>query len=64
MGKQLKIKELNTTNSLTVGEVQSWLNQFPKDSAIVLKCGRNFRLGKLHTVNNMPVLIGRRTSLT
>ena len=65
MPKQLRINKLDARDGLTVKELISYLSGFPLDRPVVLKCGRNYRLGKLmpSKVGNNPVLVGKRSAL-
>lgn len=66
MPKQLRLKKLDTRGGLTVRELESWCAQYTdKNVPVVLRCGKNFRLGKMLTsvATGGPVLIGKRSAL-
>ena len=66
MPKQLRLKKLDNRGGLTVRELKSWLAQYNDDSVpVVLRCGKNFRLGKILTsvATSGPILIGKRSAL-
>jgi hypothetical protein len=66
MPKKLLLKNMSATDGLTVKELKSYLNQFTDENVpVVLKCGKNFRLGKMLTSNatHGPVLVGKRSAL-
>lgn len=61
MSKQLRVAKVDSKFSLTVRELKGWLNSFTDESLpVILKCQRNFRLSKMTTVKNKPVLVGKR----
>lgn len=66
MPKQLRLKTLNARDGLTVRELEAWISQYTdKNVPVVLRCGKNFRLGKILTsaTTGGPVLIGKRSTL-
>lgn len=62
MPKKLRISSVDSSFSLTAGEVKSWLSQAFKDTdPVILKCNnKNFRLVRIENVGNKPVMIGKR----
>ena len=60
--KQLRVKNVDGSFSLTTKEVIGWLaSTFPVDTPVILKCNnKNFRLASFAIVGNKPVLIGKR----
>lgn len=66
MPKQLRLNKINTRDGLTVKELKAWLNQYTDENVpVVLKCGKNFRLGKMLTsvATKGPILFGKRSAL-
>jgi len=62
MAKQLRAAKVDSKFALTVRELKGFLNQFDESTPIILKCQRNYRLGKMAVVKDKPVLIGRRST--
>jgi hypothetical protein len=67
MPKQLRLSTITGRDGLTVRELKSFLNTCDDESPIVLKCGKNFRLGrmgkKVTKDGTILVLHGRRSGL-
>lgn len=66
MPKQLRLDKVTSRDGLTVRELKAWLAQYTDENVpVVLRCGRNFRLGKMLTSVKTagPVLIGNRAAL-
>ena len=66
MPKQLRLKKLDNRGGLSVKELKAWLSQYTDENVpVVLRCGKNFRLGKMltSTATSGPILIGKRTAL-
>jgi hypothetical protein len=66
MPKQLRLKQLDNRGGLSVKELKAWLAQYTDENVpVVLRCGKNFRLGKMLTsaATSGPILIGKRTAL-
>lgn len=66
MPKRLRLKDVSASDGLTVGELEAQLAQYPdKRTPVVLRCGKNFRLGKIlkSAATSGPILIGRRSVL-
>jgi hypothetical protein len=65
MPKQLRLNKLDSRGSLTVRELVSYLGTCDPDSPVVLKCNKNYRLGKMLTSvkTKGPILIGKRSAL-
>jgi hypothetical protein len=64
MPKQLRLKNIDSRGGLTVKELKSYLEFYSNDAPVVLRCGKNFRLGKvIFNSNQTPVLVGKRSAL-
>ena len=58
--KQLRVKNVDRSFSLTAKEAIGWLSTFG-DAPVILKCNnKNFRLARFAIVDNKPILIGKR----
>jgi len=62
MAKRLRVAKIDSSFSLTAGEVKNWLSQgFQDADPVILKCaGRNYRLSRIDNVKAKPVFIGKR----
>ncbi len=47
MPKQLRLSTITGRDGLTVRELKAFLNTCDDDSPVILKCGKNYRLGRM-----------------
>lgn len=59
--KNLRLRDVNWGNALTVGELKSFLQGKLDDDPVVLKCGcKNYRLNSWDLLNGKLILHGGR----